>query len=155
MVPGPSRSPSAITVAIVDGDALSRHALRMRLAAESDIELVGEAADASTGIELVRDQRPHLILIELALPDRSGIDAMREILDIAPATTAIMLAVEADETTQLKALRAGAAGFLLKSIDIDVLPRVLRGVRAGEAAVTRTLARRLAEEVRARESSDF
>jgi DNA-binding NarL/FixJ family response regulator len=141
-----------VTVAIVDPDPLLRHSVRMRLAAENDLDLVGEAADASTGIELVRDQRPDLVLIELALPDRSGTDAMREILAISPETGVILLAAEADETTQLQALEAGAAGFLLKSFDLDALPRVLRGVRAGEAAVSRALAMRLLEEVRARES---
>jgi two-component system NarL family response regulator len=124
----------------------------MRLAAESDIEVVGEAPDASTGIELVRGHRPDLVMIELALPDRSGSDAMREILTISPETKVIMLAAEADESTQLQALQAGAGGFLLKSIDLDVLPRILRGVRAGEAAVSRALAGRLLDEVRARES---
>jgi DNA-binding NarL/FixJ family response regulator len=123
----------------------------MRLAAESDIELVGEATDASSGTELVRQQRPALVLIELTLPDRSGIDAMREILTTSPETKVIMLATEADESTQLEALQAGAAGFLLKPIDLEVLPRVLRGVRAGEAAVSRSLAGRLLDEVRARE----
>jgi DNA-binding NarL/FixJ family response regulator len=126
--------------------------MSMRLAAEGDIELAGEAPDASTGIEVVREQRPDVVLIELALPDRSGSDAMREILTVSPETRVIMLAVEADETTQLQALQAGAAGFLLKSFDLDVLPRVLRGVREGEAAVTRALAMRLLEEVRAREN---
>jgi DNA-binding NarL/FixJ family response regulator len=124
----------------------------MRLAAEDDIGLVGEAPDASTGIELVRDQRPDLVLIELELRDRSGTDAMREILTISPEIRVIMLAADADETTQLQALQAGAAGFLLKSIDLDILPRVLRGVRAGEAAVSRSVAMRLVEEVQARES---
>jgi len=121
----------------------------MRLAAEVDIELVGEAPDASNGIELVRDQRPDVVLIELALPDRSGTDAMREILTISPEIRVIMLAADADETTQLQALQAGAAGFLLKSIDLDTMPRVLRGVRAGEAAVSRSVAMRLVEEVQA------
>jgi DNA-binding NarL/FixJ family response regulator len=125
--------------------------LRLRLAAESDIELVGEAPDAFTGIELVRNQRPELVLLELALPDRSGTDAMREILIIAPEITVIMLAADADETTQLEALQAGAAGFLLKSIDLEILPRILRGVRAGEAAVSRSVAMRLVERVQARE----
>ncbi|HEY6771852.1 MAG TPA: response regulator transcription factor [Solirubrobacterales bacterium] len=151
MEPGPSRSSAALTVAIVDGDPLLRHALRMRLAAESDIELVGEATDASSGTELVREQRPALVLIELTLPDRSGIDAIREILTTSPETKVIMLATEADESTQLEALQAGAGGFLLKSIDLEVLPRVLRGVHAGEAAVSRSLAGRLLDEVRARE----
>ena len=122
----------------------------MRLAAETDIELIAEAPDASTGVELVRDQRPEVVLIELALPDRSGIDAMREILSVSPETRVIMLAAEADEATQLRALQAGAAGFLLKTINLDVVPRVLRGVRAGEAAVSRSVATRLLEELRGR-----
>lgn len=126
--------------------------MRLRLAAETDIELVGEAQDAAAGIELVTDQRPDLVLIELALPDRSGSDAMREILTISPESRVIMLATDADETSQLQALHAGAAGFLLKSIDLDIMPRVLRGVRAGEAAVSRSVAMRLVEEVQARES---
>lgn len=124
----------------------------MRLAAEPDIELVGEATDASSGIELVKDQQPDLVLIELELPGRCGSDAMREILSISPETKVIMLATGADDNSQLQALQAGAAGFLLKSIDLDALPRVLRGVRAGEAAVSRALATRLVQEVRTRES---
>jgi DNA-binding NarL/FixJ family response regulator len=124
----------------------------MRLAAERDIELVGEATDASSGIELVRDQQPDLVLIELELRGRSGSDVMREILTISPETKVIMLATEADDNTQLQALQAGAAGFLLKCFDLDALPRVLRGVRAGEAAVSRALATRLVQEVRTRES---
>jgi DNA-binding NarL/FixJ family response regulator len=124
----------------------------MRLSAESDIELVGEAADASTGIELVTEKRPDVVLIELALRDRSGTDAMREVLISSPETKVIMLAAGADETTQLQALQVGAAGFLRKPVELDAIPRVLRGVRAGEAAVSRALAMRLVEEVRARES---
>ncbi|HEY7267375.1 MAG TPA: response regulator transcription factor [Solirubrobacterales bacterium] len=150
MVPGPSRSQSPITVAIVDGDLLFRNALRLRLAAESDIELIAEASDAFTGIELAIQQRPDLVLVQVALPDRSGCEAMQEILSIAPETRVIMLAAEADEATQVEALRAGAVGFLPKSINLDVLPRVLRGVRAGEAAVSRSVAMRLVEEARER-----
>jgi DNA-binding NarL/FixJ family response regulator len=93
-----------------------------------------------------------LVLLALALPDRSGTDAMREILSISPGILVIMLAADADETTQLEALQAGAAGFLEKSIDLDILPRVLRGVRAGEAAVSRSVAMRLVEAVQAQES---
>lgn len=148
-VPPRSRSASALTVVIVDGDPLARHALRTRLAAEYDIEVVGEARDASTAIELVRDQRPDVVLIEPALPDRSGGEAMGEMLTISPRTRVIMLAVEADDDAQMQALRAGAAGCLLKSIDLEALPRVLRGVRAGEAAVTRAIGTRVLEQVRA------
>jgi two-component system, NarL family, response regulator LiaR len=146
---------SAITIAIADGDPLARHALRTRLAAERDIEVVGEASDAFTAIELVRDQRPELVLIEPALSDRSSSEAIGEMRAISPRTSVIMLAAEADEDAQMQALRAGAAGCLLKSIDLDVLPRVLRGVRAGEAAVTRALGTRVLEQVNALGSLDL
>jgi len=92
-----------------------------------------------------------VVLIELALPDRSGTDAMRDILTISPETRVVILAADADDTTALRALRDGATGFLLKSIDLDALPRVLRGVQAGEAAVSRALAMRLVEDIHARE----
>jgi two-component system, NarL family, response regulator LiaR len=154
-VPVRLRSFPALTVVIVDGDPLARHALRTRLAAEHDIDVVGEAPDASTAIKMVRDQRPDLVLIEPALPDQSGSEAMGEMLTISPRTSVIMLAVEADDDAQMHALRAGAAGCLLKSIDLEVLPRVLRGVRAGEAAVTRALATRVLEQVKALDSPDL
>jgi NarL family two-component system response regulator LiaR len=145
-VPGRS-SPPAITIAIVDGDPLARYALRARLVAEPDLEIVGEAHDASGAIQLVRDQRPNLLLLELELPDRSGSQLVGELRAISPQTSVIVLAAEADERTQINTLRVGAAGCLLKSLDLEVLPQVLRGVRAGEAAVSRALGTRLLQQV--------
>jgi two-component system, NarL family, response regulator LiaR len=143
----PRSSPSpAITVATVDGDPLARRALRAQLAAERDIDLVGEAPDASTGVDLVKSRQPDLVLIASTSRDRSGSDAICEMLTASPRTRIIVLALERDEDAQMHALRAGAAGWLLKSIDLEVLPRVLRGVRAGEAAVPRALGKRVLEE---------
>lgn len=146
-VPTRSSPPPAITVVIVDGDPLARRALRARLAVEDDIKIAGEAPDASTAVDLVRSQRPDVALIEFVPPDQIGGQAIVEILTEYPQTMVVLLALEADEDAQIWALRAGAAGWLLKSIDLEVLPRVLRGVWAGEAAVTRALGTRLLEEV--------
>jgi DNA-binding NarL/FixJ family response regulator len=137
----------AISVAIVDGDPLARRALRTQLDVEDDIEVVGEAPDASTAIDLVSSQRPNLALIDFTLPDRTCSEAIAEILAASPHTSIVVLALEGGQDAQMNALRAGAAGWLLKSIDLEVLARVLRGVRAGEAAVTRALGARLLEEV--------
>ncbi|HSD22704.1 MAG TPA: response regulator transcription factor [Solirubrobacterales bacterium] len=137
-----------LAVAIVDGDSLARRAIRGRLAAEDDIDVVGEAPDASTGVELVRKERPDMMLVALSLPDRGGCEAMCEMLTISPQLHVIMLGVEPDEGAQVHALRRGAAGCLSKAIDLEILPRVLRGVRAGEAAVTRAIATRVLEQVR-------
>jgi NarL family two-component system response regulator LiaR len=144
-----ARSSPVLAVAIVDGDPAARWAVRARLAAEADIDVVGEARDGSTGIQLVRNERPDMVLISFSLPDRSGSTAMCEMVTISPHTRAIMLAVEPDEDAQLHALRMGAVGCLPKAIDLEVLPRILRGVRSGEAAVTRALATRLLDQVRA------
>jgi NarL family two-component system response regulator LiaR len=137
-----------LAVAIVDSDPLARRAIRTRLATEDDFVVIAEASDGSTGIEVVRDRRPDMVLIALSLPDRSGSEAMREMLTISPQTRVIMLAVDPDEDAQMHALRTGAAGCLPKATDLEILPRILRGVRAGEAAVTRALATRVLEQVR-------
>jgi DNA-binding NarL/FixJ family response regulator len=143
---GSSPSPT-ISVAIVDGDPLARRALRTQLDAEDDIEVVGEAPDASTAIDLVSGRRPDLALIDFTLPDRTCGEAIAEVLAASPHTSIVVLALETGQDAQMNALRAGAAGWLLKSINLEVLPRVLRGVRAGEAAVTRALGMRLLKEV--------
>ena len=137
-----------LAVTIVDGDPLARRAIRACLAAEADIDVVGEAADGATGIQTVGDKRPDVVLIALSLPDRSGTETMREMLKISPQTRVIVLVIEADEEAQMHALRTGAAGCLQKAIDLEILPRILRGVRAGEAAVTRELATCVLEQVR-------
>jgi two-component system, NarL family, response regulator LiaR len=143
--PGRSSPSPAITVATVEGDPLARRALREQLATESDIDLVGEASDAASGVDLVKRQQPDLVLIAISRRDRNGSAAIDEMLRASPSTRIIVLALEADQEAQMRLLRAGAAGWLLKSIDLDVLPRVLRGVRAGEAAVPRALGKRILE----------
>jgi DNA-binding NarL/FixJ family response regulator len=147
-VPPRERSSPVLAVTIVDGDPLARRAIRACLAAEADIDVVGEAADGATGIQTVGDKRPDVVLMALSLPDRSGTETMREMLKISPQTRVIVLVIEADEEAQMHALRTGAAGCLQKAIDLEILPRILRGVRAGEAAVTRELATCVLEQVR-------
>lgn len=140
-------SPSrAITVVTVDGDPLARRALRVRLAAENDLELVGEAPDPHAGIDLVSEQQPDLVLIAVTARDRYSSAAISEMVTTSPRTRVIVLAIEQDEDVQMQFLRAGAAGWLMKSVDLDVLPRVLRGVHDGEAAVPRSLCKRVVSE---------
>jgi DNA-binding NarL/FixJ family response regulator len=148
--PGPAAdesTSSAITVAIVDGDPLARRALHACLTAEHDFEIVGEASSASEGMDLVGRQRPDQLLLAFVASGRTVGDAIGELVRRSPGTACIVLALRQDEDAQIRALRAGAAGWLLKSIDLEVLPRILRGVRNGEAAVTRALGPRLLKEV--------
>jgi NarL family two-component system response regulator LiaR len=144
--PGRSSPPQAITVVTVDGDPLARRALRAKLATERDLDLVGEAADASHGVELVAGHQPDLVLIAVTSPDQHSTDTIEEMITASPRTRIIVLALEGDEAAQIQLLRAGAAGWLLKSVDPEVLPRVLRAVHAGEAAVPRALCKRVVKE---------
>jgi DNA-binding NarL/FixJ family response regulator len=143
---GRSSPPQTITVVTVDGDPLARRALRAQLATERDLDLVGEAADASAGVDLVSEQQPDLVLIAVTARDQHSNDAIGEMVKASPHTGIIVLAIERDEDAQMQLLRAGAAGCLMKSIDLEVLPRVLRGVHAGEAAVPRALCKRVVAE---------
>jgi DNA-binding NarL/FixJ family response regulator len=127
----------------MDPDPLARRALRTHLARQPDLELVGEARDASDGFGLVARHRPDLVLLAVASRDSQGGEAVGEIMRASPRTRVVVLALESDEDAQMELLRAGAAGWLLKSIDPGVLPRVLRGVHAGEAAVPRALCKRV------------
>ena len=138
----------------VDGDPLARRALRAQLAAERDLDLVGEAADASTGVDLVSKEQPDLVLIAVTAGDLHSSETIREMVKASPHTRIIVLAIERDEDTQMKFLRAGAAGWLMKSIDLEVLPRVLRGVHAGEAAVSRALCKRVVAEASGNEGPE-
>ncbi|HEY7267393.1 MAG TPA: response regulator transcription factor [Solirubrobacterales bacterium] len=130
----------------VDGDPLARRALRSQLAAEPDLELVGEATDPSAGIDLVSDQQPDLALFAVTARDRRTSEAIGDMYTASPKTRIIVLAIERDDDAQMQFLKAGAAGWLIKSVALEVLPRVLRGVHAGEAAVPRAMCRRVVSE---------
>jgi two-component system nitrate/nitrite response regulator NarL len=136
----------ASSVVIVDGDPLARGALRACLTSEDDFEVVGETAKAAPAIAVLGRERPDVVLVDYGAIARAPCDAIGELVRAAPETACIVLALEEDEEVQMQALRAGADGWLLKSIDLQVLPRVLRGVRNGEAAVTRAFGGRLLKE---------
>lgn len=145
--------PEPRRVVLADADPLARRTLRSCLEGEPNLEVIADAASVAEAIELAESLHPDVLLCELKLPDGSGIDAAPEICERSPETAVVLLSAEAPEAVELRALRAGAVGFLHKSIDLGVLPRVLRGVLAGEGAITRSLTRVLIEQVRALEWS--
>jgi two-component system, NarL family, response regulator LiaR len=125
-------------IVIADADPVVRKAVRTSVEAESDLAVADEASSASEAVEL-SDSEPELVTIAASMPDRSGIAATREIVARSPDTKVIVLATTDDDERGIEALRAGAVGFLPKSIDPAVFPRVLRGVLDGEVAISRRL----------------
>ncbi|OGF53976.1 MAG: hypothetical protein A2Z21_05140 [Candidatus Fraserbacteria bacterium RBG_16_55_9] len=103
-----------IRLVISDDHALVRDGLKRILALERDIEIVGEACDGNEAVELVRQRRPDVILLDISMPQKDGIEATQEITKLSGRTKVLILTIHADLHYALRAMRAGAQGFLSK-----------------------------------------
>ncbi|KAB7746513.1 response regulator [Nostocoides sp. F2B08] len=120
-----------IRVVVVDDDPMVRTALRMFLGGDSGITVVGEAEDGEAGVRLVRRERPDVVLMDIRMPVRDGLSATEQIRRLQPPPQVIVLTTfDADEYV-LRALRSGAAGFLLKDTPPARLVEAVRTVAAG------------------------
>jgi DNA-binding NarL/FixJ family response regulator len=127
---------------------MARSGVRQSLV-EAGFDVVGEASDAPSAVSLAERECPDLCLLDVHMPG-SGIRAASEIVERLPETAVVMLTVSRNDEDLFDALRAGAAGYLLKDTDPERLPHALRGVLAGEAAVPRVLVTRVIDEFRTR-----
>jgi DNA-binding NarL/FixJ family response regulator len=137
----------ATRVLIVDDHPLTRDALAALLA-QHNFSVVGEAADGEQAIEVARELQPDLILLDLTMPGIGGIGALPLLREAAPGCEVVMLTASVAEENLLAAIRAGAAGYLLKTEPPDRIVEFLRGAAEGEAALSGSIARRLLEKVR-------
>ena len=134
-------------VLIVDDHPLTREALATLLAG-SDFDVVGQASDGEEAISLAAELRPELILLDLSMPGLDGLGALPRLRDAAPDCEVVVLTASGTEENLLAAIRAGAAGYLLKSEPPGRIVEFLRGAARGEAALSGEVARRLLEQVR-------
>jgi DNA-binding NarL/FixJ family response regulator len=137
----------ATRVLIVDDHPLTRDALSALLT-QNGFSLVGEAADGEEAIELARTLQPDLILLDLSMPGMDGLQALPRLRETAPGCEIVMLTASVAEENLLAAIRAGAAGYLLKTEPPERIVEFLRGTADGEAALSGSVARRLLEKVR-------
>ncbi len=126
---------SRIRVLVVDDHTLFRRGLTALLAADDGVEVVGDAADGGEALRKAEALKPDIILLDNHLPGVSGVAALPALLAAAPGTRVLMLTVSEDEVDLAAALRAGAAGYLLKTIEGDALSDALRRVRRGENVI--------------------
>lgn len=136
-------------VVIVDGDPLARRVVRDMLQSGGEFVVAAEASNGVEAVELVLHYRPELVLMEPQLPRLHGLEATRRIVEAAPEVAVVMFSVSRRDDLELRALRAGACGFLTKEIERDAVTQALHAVLRGEAAVSRSLTMRLIEHVRA------
>ncbi len=128
---------------LVDDDALVRSGLRMMLAGAPQIEVVGEADDGRGVLGAVDKHRPDVVMMDIRMPQLDGIEATRLLrAQPAPPAVIVLTTFDADELV-LRALRAGAAGFLLKDTPPPEIVRAIEHVHAGEGTLSPTITRRL------------
>jgi RNA polymerase sigma factor (sigma-70 family) len=132
-----------IRVLVVDDHAFVRDGLRAFLDLQDGIEVVGEAADGEEAIAAAERLEPDVVLIDLVMPGLGGVAAIRELRERRPEVRAIVLTSFLDEDKLLPALRAGAAGYLLKNSAPAEIARAVRAACAGEAVLDPTAAARL------------
>ena len=135
-----------IRVLLAEDQALVRDGLRMMLAAEPDIEVVGEAADGKQALELVRRLVPDVALMDVRMPELNGIEATRRLAAAgSPVRVLVLTTFDLDEYVY-EAMRAGASGFLLKDARREQLAAAIRAVSAGEMLIDPAVTRRLVED---------
>ncbi len=122
----------SIRLLIADDHKLMREGLRALLSGESDIEVIGEASDGRAIVKMVEDSSPDIVLMDISMPQLNGIDATRQIEDLAGDTRVIALSMHADRLFVQGVLKAGAAGYILKDSAFDELAQAVRAVSNGQ-----------------------
>ncbi len=139
---------AALRTIVADDDPLVRRLIRDTLQ-RAGVTVIAEAATGREAVELAIFYRPDIVLIDFMMPEMDGIEATRRIYAHDPGIGIVLLTGAGDDELGLRCLRAGASGYLSKEVELEALPRALRGVMAGEAAISRRFAMSLIERFRA------
>ena len=132
-----------IRLLLVDDHAVVRTGLRMMLEGEKDMEIVGEAENASEALNQISVLEPQVVLMDIGLPDMSGIEATRQIKQLAPETAIVALTIHEDEEYFFKMLDAGASGYVPKRAAPEELIKAIRVTAQGEVYLFPSLAKLL------------
>jgi DNA-binding NarL/FixJ family response regulator len=135
-----------ISVVLADDQALVRGGFRMILEAQADLEVVGEAEDGVEAVDAVRELRPDVVLMDVRMPTLDGIAATRRIVEESLPTRVLVLTTFDHDDVVYDAMRAGASGFLIKTVPPAKLVDGVRTVADGDALLAPTITRRLVED---------
>ncbi|HET8614898.1 MAG TPA: response regulator transcription factor [Actinomycetales bacterium] len=135
-----------IRVLVADDHALYRRGLEMVLGQEEGIEIVGEASDGAEAIRRVEELLPDVVLMDIRMPRRSGIEACTAIKDVVPSTKIVILTISDEESDLYEAVRAGANGYLLKDVPGEEIAAGIRAVAGGQSLISPSMASKLLSE---------
>jgi len=145
-VPGKAPGSEPIRVVVVDDQELFRRGLTMLLGVEPDIQVVGEAGDGISAATMVANVVPDIVLLDVRMPKRTGLEACIEIKQLVPAARIIMLTVSDEEADLYEAVKNGASGYLLKDSSIEEVAQAIRVVADGQSLISPSMAVKLIDE---------
>ena len=135
----------SIKIILIDDHTLFRSGIKALLSRQSDFDVIGEAADGFTGIKLVEQMRPDIVLLDLDMPVMNGRETLAQILSSNPQQTVVMLTVSEDNDDLTECMRIGARGFLLKNINADFLLDSIRKAVDGDNVFSPEMTARLVQ----------
>jgi len=136
---------SAIRVVLADDHALVRAGIRSLLEKLADLEVVGEAANGRQALELIKTTAPNLILLDISMAELGGLEALPRIVKDFPAVKVLILSGHANEEYVLRALRCGAAGYMLKEAAVEELELAIKAVAQGNTYLSPSVSRTVVE----------
>ncbi len=139
---------SEIRVLLADDHLITREGICRLLEDESDLKVIGEAADGEEAVRMVTEAQPDVVIMDVAMPKLNGIEATRQIKLIRPATAVLILSAYDDDEYVFGLLEAGAAGYLLKTASGDELVHAIRAVYKGEPVLDPVIARKVMDRFR-------
>jgi two-component system response regulator NreC len=147
-----------IRILLADDHTVVRRGLRLLLEGQPEFSVVAEAADGKQAVEAAESAKPDVVVLDIAMPNLNGIEAAQRIVSVAPNASIVILSMHADESYVLRALKAGAKGYLLKDSAegdlIEAIKSVTRGKTFFSPEITKMLAEDYVREIRARGIED-
>ncbi len=123
-------------ILVIDDHQLYREGIKKILEFEKSFEVVGEGSDGDQVIELVRNHKPDVVIMDINMPNMNGVEATRQLVRTFPDTKVIILSIHDDENYVTHALKTGASGYLLKEMDVDALIEAVKVVIDGGSYIT-------------------
>lgn len=134
-----------IKVLIVDDHPVVREGLRAMIEGEEDVRVVGEASDGAEALARAQELLPTVVLMDIRMPKMDGLEATRRLKVLSPSTSVIMISIYDNDAHVIDAIRAGAAGYILKDVSRDLLVHTVKAVSAGGMLLKSSLLRRALE----------
>jgi two-component system, NarL family, invasion response regulator UvrY len=138
-------SESIIKIVIADDHAFLREGIKKTIQDEPDMKIIGEASNGADALKIIRELEPDLAIVDISMPGKSGLDVLKELKPLKKKFRILILSMHPEDRFAIRALKAGAAGYLTKESAPDELVKAIRSVLTGRRYVSNSLAEKLAD----------